>query len=75
MENIDVISIYGYCREENIDMLSILIFANIFIPISVYIHQVAASQRRVNQFSVRRITKCQLPVPISRHQSIWQYGC
>ncbi len=32
MGNIDVISIYRYRREENIDMISILIFANIAIP-------------------------------------------
>ncbi len=32
MENIDVISIYRYDRKENIDMISILIFANIAIP-------------------------------------------
>ncbi len=32
MENIDVISIYRYCCAENIDILSILIFANIAIP-------------------------------------------
>ncbi len=32
MGNIDVISIYRYHREENIDMISILIFANITIP-------------------------------------------
>ncbi len=30
--NIDVISIYRYRREENIDMILILIFANIAIP-------------------------------------------
>ncbi len=33
MGNTDVISIYGYPREENIDMISILIFANIVISI------------------------------------------
>ncbi len=32
MGNINVISIYRYRREENIDMISILIFANIAIP-------------------------------------------
>ncbi len=32
MGNIDVISIYRYRREENIDIISILIFANIAIP-------------------------------------------
>ncbi len=32
MENIDVMSIYRYHHEENIDMMSILIFANITIP-------------------------------------------
>ncbi len=39
MENIDVISIYRYCREENIDILSILIFANIAIPMLHHLHQ------------------------------------
>ncbi len=34
MENVNVISIYRYRREENIDMISILIFANIAIPSS-----------------------------------------
>ncbi len=33
MGNIDVISIYRYHPKENIDMISILIFANIAIPI------------------------------------------
>ncbi len=32
MGNIDVISIYRYHCDENIDMISILIFANIAIP-------------------------------------------
>ncbi len=33
MRNIDVISIYRFRCEENIDMILILIFANIAIPI------------------------------------------
>ncbi len=37
MRNIDVILIYQYPREENIDMISILIFANIAIPNLHYI--------------------------------------
>ncbi len=32
MRNIDVISIYRYHREENIDLISILILENIAIP-------------------------------------------
>ncbi len=38
MENIDVISIYQYHCEENIDMISILMFTNVAIPRSRYIY-------------------------------------
>ncbi len=67
MGNIDVIGIYRYHCEENIDMISILIFANIAIPIAQQSSATKAGLLNLPIFINRTYTQTHTYTPSHTH--------